>query len=293
MPTPVKFTLSVEMESRVCPTCGVVYALPERIVEQRNKDGQKWYCPNGHQLGFGADKFAEMERQYNTAATESVRLAKKLRDAEAKIGRLESQLLEYEEGPKPKEEKPAEAPRPEAGLKELPRPARPKTGMAAPSPEVEERRKKIVAYLAVNQPKFAWKIAKECGLKPTWVSYALKHPWFKAVQSGYALTPAGEAQAVAQGVKKAEAPKEQPKEEKKPAAQPEPNGQDKDAERREALVREIARNGPATTEDIAVTLDVAVPVAAALLRHPWFGQDGDEWVLTDKARAESKTLNSR
>lgn len=31
-----------------CGECGVVFGFPNDLLEQRQSDGQRWYCPNGH-----------------------------------------------------------------------------------------------------------------------------------------------------------------------------------------------------------------------------------------------------
>lgn len=53
---------ATQLEIRVCPSCGVTYALPERLVMDRREKGGEWYCPNGHALGFSktdADRLRE------------------------------------------------------------------------------------------------------------------------------------------------------------------------------------------------------------------------------------------
>jgi uncharacterized Zn finger protein (UPF0148 family) len=35
-----------------CPTCGVVFGVPERVVDQRREDGGSVYCPHGHTMVF-------------------------------------------------------------------------------------------------------------------------------------------------------------------------------------------------------------------------------------------------
>lgn len=35
-----------------CPVCGIVYAIPNAMVERRRRDGESWWCPNGHSLSF-------------------------------------------------------------------------------------------------------------------------------------------------------------------------------------------------------------------------------------------------
>lgn len=57
------------LEIRVCPTCGITYALPERVVQDRRERGGNWYCPNGHSLSFTeteADRLRKEARRLET-----------------------------------------------------------------------------------------------------------------------------------------------------------------------------------------------------------------------------------
>lgn len=40
------------LEIRVCPSCGVTYAIPVRLRKDRQEKGGSWYCPNGHTLSY-------------------------------------------------------------------------------------------------------------------------------------------------------------------------------------------------------------------------------------------------
>jgi hypothetical protein len=61
-------TMTYELEDlrlqvKVCPTCGVTYALPERLIDERRNKGGNWYCPNGHSLVFTKTKLQELEEK--------------------------------------------------------------------------------------------------------------------------------------------------------------------------------------------------------------------------------------
>lgn len=48
-----------------CPVCGVTYAIPQTMHKHARDRGEfriLWYCPNGHQLGYGGPSEAERER---------------------------------------------------------------------------------------------------------------------------------------------------------------------------------------------------------------------------------------
>lgn len=64
---------NTQLSIRVCPTCGVTYAVPERLVEDRRERGGSWYCPNGHTLSF-------TETEADRLRKEAKRLERKLAD---------------------------------------------------------------------------------------------------------------------------------------------------------------------------------------------------------------------
>lgn len=71
-----KHAEKTELEIRVCPTCGITYALPQRVVEDRRETGRSWYCPNGHTLSFTKSESDRLRE-------ESQRLQRKLDDEKA------------------------------------------------------------------------------------------------------------------------------------------------------------------------------------------------------------------
>lgn len=58
------YGLTVRLEVHECPTCGIVWGAPEDYYQQRRKDGQSFYCPNGHTLSY---KETEADRQRKRA----------------------------------------------------------------------------------------------------------------------------------------------------------------------------------------------------------------------------------
>jgi hypothetical protein len=44
-----------ELEVTVC-TCGVLFAVPEKLLDQRRYDGESFYCPHGHSLSFKGER---------------------------------------------------------------------------------------------------------------------------------------------------------------------------------------------------------------------------------------------
>jgi hypothetical protein len=66
-----------KLATMVCPECGVLYAIPEKMreyAERRGSHEHMWYCPNGHQLGYGDDVAKKLEREKERAARIQARL---------------------------------------------------------------------------------------------------------------------------------------------------------------------------------------------------------------------------
>ena len=61
--------VAVTLWATDCPNCAVVFAIPERMQQERYNDGKSFYCPNGHSMSW--------------SVTETDRLHKKLADVEA------------------------------------------------------------------------------------------------------------------------------------------------------------------------------------------------------------------
>lgn len=51
--------ISVETEWLVCTTCGILFGLTTRRVEDLTRWGHQFYCPNGHQQSFGSQTDTE------------------------------------------------------------------------------------------------------------------------------------------------------------------------------------------------------------------------------------------
>jgi len=44
-----------------CPSCGVVYGIPQSFADECRANGSRYYCPNGHSLGW-SETDADRER---------------------------------------------------------------------------------------------------------------------------------------------------------------------------------------------------------------------------------------
>lgn len=66
-----------ELTTDVCAWCGVLFAAPKHLIAARRKDGETFYCPNGHSLRFnrGEPEAERLRRQLEEERDWSARLA--------------------------------------------------------------------------------------------------------------------------------------------------------------------------------------------------------------------------
>lgn len=74
-----------DLEVMCCPTCGVLYAVPERLLDTARDDpDQWWYCCNGHHVHYPGKTEAERLKEKLARERErSARLAAERDQAEA------------------------------------------------------------------------------------------------------------------------------------------------------------------------------------------------------------------
>lgn len=56
-------TVDIRLVIKQCPVCGVFYAIPERMDEQKQTRGGNFYCPNGHSLVYTETEFDLVKKQ--------------------------------------------------------------------------------------------------------------------------------------------------------------------------------------------------------------------------------------
>ena len=53
-----------DLEVKVCPICGVLFAAPAALFEHHyNHEGANWFCPNGHSLIFTETCDVKLQRE--------------------------------------------------------------------------------------------------------------------------------------------------------------------------------------------------------------------------------------
>jgi len=48
----------VVMVQTECPSCGIPFHLPEKMLDDRMRTGDPLYCPSGHSIAFEVEKKA-------------------------------------------------------------------------------------------------------------------------------------------------------------------------------------------------------------------------------------------
>lgn len=66
---------SVETFSREnCGTCGVTWFVPEGFIEGRRRNGQLFYCPNGHSWTYTETREQKLQKQLDAATARCSKL---------------------------------------------------------------------------------------------------------------------------------------------------------------------------------------------------------------------------
>jgi len=92
----------MQLEQTDCCVCGVVFAVPKRILDQRREQGGNFFCPNGHSMVFTETEVDRLkkrleatlareneERRLRAAAEQQANNSKKLADDLAKRAELQ------------------------------------------------------------------------------------------------------------------------------------------------------------------------------------------------------------
>lgn len=85
----------VAIDNVTCGQCGVVFGLESSFKRKRLEDGQAFYCPNGHYVGWSESEVVKLRRSLQAAQQEAIhqRQAARVNDmeraaAERKVARL-------------------------------------------------------------------------------------------------------------------------------------------------------------------------------------------------------------
>jgi hypothetical protein len=71
-----------DLEVTIC-TCGVLFAMPQRLLEVCREQGRDFYCPNGHCLTFTETEIDRARKERDAAKNRAAREAARREQAEA------------------------------------------------------------------------------------------------------------------------------------------------------------------------------------------------------------------
>jgi hypothetical protein len=77
------YTEIVVLQEVTCKSCGITHAIPYKLLEGLQQTGGYYYCPNGHQWGWGE--------------SEGVRLRQQLQAEKEHQRRVEAQLVSVQD----------------------------------------------------------------------------------------------------------------------------------------------------------------------------------------------------
>ena len=103
------YKLNTYFEETTCANCGVTVVLPQEVMSMRRKDGERFYCYNGHSLHFSKSKSAEQKlkgllanetrrkndalRRANEAQAEADKMKRKNKAERAAKTRLKNRIM--------------------------------------------------------------------------------------------------------------------------------------------------------------------------------------------------------
>ena len=77
------YGVNVSLVVNECPSCGIVYGVPDDFYEACRRNGERFYCPNGHSLGWSetdADRERKRADRAERALSAERDTARRLRD---------------------------------------------------------------------------------------------------------------------------------------------------------------------------------------------------------------------
>lgn len=89
MPTHTIIEDTITLTVTECCICGIKFAIPEAMLAQRRRTGERFYCPNGHSLAYTKSELDDLKDQL-------LQTTKKLEAAETSL-RIERRTRERTE----------------------------------------------------------------------------------------------------------------------------------------------------------------------------------------------------
>jgi ssDNA-binding Zn-finger/Zn-ribbon topoisomerase 1 len=86
------FSEQVTLIKLDCPACGVTFAMPELLRQNRIDKGGNFWCPNGHSLDYGESTVAKLRKQLESAKIGAIHEADQRRAAERSAAAARGQV---------------------------------------------------------------------------------------------------------------------------------------------------------------------------------------------------------
>lgn len=61
-----EFNIQIPMVTVLCPSCGVIFAISERLQQAKQRDGDGVHCPSGHEIFWPSEREWEREQRQKT-----------------------------------------------------------------------------------------------------------------------------------------------------------------------------------------------------------------------------------
>lgn len=71
-------TDSMVIEITDCPTCGVLFGAPSRMLQERRRSGSAFYCPSGHSMSYTETTEQRLRKQLDAKQAELERTVTRL-----------------------------------------------------------------------------------------------------------------------------------------------------------------------------------------------------------------------
>lgn len=86
----------------VCCACGVLFAMPEKLLEMHKTHGTQFFCPNGHSQHYLHtrvdelnEKIADLSHRMTTVLDEKFKAEKELKHTKKELAKCEANLEDY------------------------------------------------------------------------------------------------------------------------------------------------------------------------------------------------------
>lgn len=79
------FAYTVQLTQIECGQCGIVFAMPEKVRAERQKNGNNFYCPNGHPRVYRESDLDKAQRELAEERQRKTDALARANEAEAKL----------------------------------------------------------------------------------------------------------------------------------------------------------------------------------------------------------------